>query len=44
MIGRIRLVGNTGTYLDSPYPRDAGGANLAALEVRGAAVLLHHRR
>ena len=71
-IGRIALVGNTGTYLDSPYHRYASGADLAAmplertadlpavvvrvtglqrrgidvgalaaLEVRGAAVLLH---
>ncbi len=71
-IGRISLVGNTGTYLDSPYHRYAGGADLAAiplertaglpavvvritgapqrgigvgalaaLDVRGAAVLLH---
>ena len=72
LIGRISLVGNTGTYLDSPYHRYADGADLAAiplertadlpavvarvtgaqrrgidvgalaaLEVRGAAVLLH---
>ena len=71
-IGRISLVGNTGTYLDAPYHRYAGGADLAAvglertaelpavvvrvtgaqrrgvdvgalaaLDVRGAAVLLH---
>jgi arylformamidase len=71
-IGRISLVGNTGTYLDSPYHRYPGGADLAAvplertadlpavvvrvtgarqrgidvgalaaLDVRGAAVLLH---
>lgn len=71
-IGRISLVGNTGTYLDAPYHRYPGGADLAAiglertaglpavvvrvtgarprgidvgavaaLEVRGAAVLLH---
>jgi arylformamidase len=72
MIGRISLVGNTGTYLDAPYHRYPGGADLAAiglertadlpavvvrvtgaerrgidvgalaaLDVRGAAVLLH---
>ncbi len=71
-IGRISLVGNTGTYLDAPYHRYPGGADLAAmglertaglpavvvrvtgakqrgidvgalaaLQVRGAAVLLH---
>ncbi len=71
-IGRISLVGNTGTYLDAPSHRYAGGADLAgiplertadlpavvvrvtgaqrrgidvgalaALDVRGAAVLLH---
>ena len=72
LVGRISLVGNTGTYLDSPYHRYPGGADLAgipldrttdlpavvvrvtgaqrrgidvgalaALDVRGAAVLLH---
>lgn len=71
-IDRLSLVGNTGTYLDSPYHRYADGADLsaialdqtvdlpaviarvtgstlrgigvgalAALDVRGAAVLLH---
>ena len=71
-IGRLSLVGNTGTYLDAPYHRYSGGADLAAiglertadlpavvarvtgaqrrgidvgalaaLEVRGTAVLLH---
>lgn len=71
-IDRISMVGNTGTYLDSPYHRYAGGADLAdvplaavadlpivvarladsaergigpqalaALDVAGAAVLLH---
>jgi kynurenine formamidase len=71
-IGRISLVGNTGTYLDAPYHRYPAGADLAAiglertanlpavvirvtgaqrrgidvgalaaLDVRGAAVLLH---
>jgi arylformamidase len=71
-IDQLTLVGNTGTYLDAPYHRYAGGADLsaisleqtvdlpavivrmtgarqlgidvgalAALDVRGAAVLLH---
>jgi kynurenine formamidase len=71
-IDRLTLIGNTGTYLDSPYHRFAGGTDLsgvplartvelpavvarvsgggrrgidagalAALDVRGAAVLLH---
>jgi arylformamidase len=30
-IGRISLVANTGTYLDSPFHRYAGGADLAAV-------------
>src|ERR1051326_1310060 len=30
-IDRISMVGNTGTYLDSPYHRYADGADLAAL-------------
>ena len=30
-IGRITMVGNTGTYLDSPYHRFADGRDLAAL-------------
>ena len=30
-IDRITMVGNTGTYLDSPYHRYAGGADLADL-------------
>lgn len=30
-IGRISMVGNTGTYLDSPYHRFAGGPDLADL-------------
>ena len=70
-IDRLTLVGNTGTYLDAPYHRFAGGADLsgipldrtvdlpavvaraggaqrgtgadalAALDVRGKAVLIH---
>ena len=30
-IDQLTLVGNTGTYLDSPYHRFAGGADLAAI-------------
>ena len=30
-IGRISMVGNTGTYLDSPFHRYAGGTDLAGL-------------
>ena len=30
-IDRISMVGNTGTYLDSPYHRYAGGTDLAGL-------------
>lgn len=30
-IGRIELVGNTGTYLDSPFHRYAGGKDLSEL-------------
>ena len=32
-IGRISMVGNTGTYLDSPFHRFADGADLAALPI-----------
>ena len=32
-IGRITLVANTGTYLDSPWHRYAGGADLAGLRL-----------
>ncbi len=30
-IGRLTLVGNTGTYLDAPYHRYPGGADLSAI-------------
>ena len=30
-IDRVSMVGNTGTYLDSPYHRYAGGTDLAGL-------------
>ena len=39
LIGRISLVGNTGTYLDSPYHRYPGGADLAALPLEQTADL-----
>jgi arylformamidase len=32
-IGRIAMVGNTGTYMDSPFHRFAEGGDLAALEL-----------
>lgn len=42
-IGRIDIVANTGTYVDAPFHRFAGGADLAALplaRLAGAAGLL----
>jgi kynurenine formamidase len=38
-IDTISLVGNTGTYLDSPFHRYAGGADLAALPLESCAEL-----
>src|ERR1700733_885429 len=38
-IGRISLVGNTGTYLDAPYHRYPGGADLAAVPLERTADL-----
>jgi arylformamidase len=38
-IQRIDMVGNTGTYLDSPFHRFAEGADLAALPLAGLAHL-----
>jgi kynurenine formamidase len=38
-IGRIDLVGNTGTYLDTPAHRFPGGADLANLEIERVADL-----
>jgi kynurenine formamidase len=38
-IGRISMVGNTGTYLDSPYHRYPDGADLAGLPLDGLADL-----
>jgi len=36
-IGKIEMVANTGTYLDSPFHRYADGADLAELELRSLA-------
>lgn len=38
-IGRIDMVANTGTYLDSPFHRYADGADLAGLELAQVACL-----
>lgn len=38
-IDRISMIGNTGTYLDSPYHRYPDGADLAALPLRSLADL-----
>jgi arylformamidase len=38
-IGRIEMVANTGTYLDTPFHRYAGGEDLAALELSSVANL-----
>jgi kynurenine formamidase len=38
-IGRIEMVGNTGTYLDSPFHRHADGADLAGLALEQLAHL-----
>lgn len=38
-IGRISMVGNTGTYLDTPFHRFPDGFDLAALELDSAADL-----
>ena len=38
-IGRIEMVANTGTYLDSPFHRYPGGADLAALRLEQMAEL-----
>ena len=38
-IGRISMVGNTGTYLDSPYHRFAGAPDLAGLPLESVAAL-----
>jgi kynurenine formamidase len=38
-IGKIEMVANTGTYLDSPFHRHAGGADLAGLPLERLAEL-----
>src|SRR3979411_594135 len=38
-IGRIEMVANTGTYLDSPFHRYADGADLAGLDLYALANL-----
>src|SRR5262245_59962583 len=38
-IGRIEMVANTGTYLDSPFHRYPDGADMAGLELRALADL-----
>ena len=38
-IGRIEMVANTGTYLDSPFHRYADGADLAGLDLYSLANL-----
>jgi kynurenine formamidase len=38
-IGRIEMVGNTGTYLDTPFHRFADGPDLCALELSSVADL-----
>jgi arylformamidase len=38
-IGKIEMVGNTGTYLDSPFHRFADGMDLSELDLRSVASL-----
>ena len=38
-IGRIEMVSNTGTYLDTPFHRYAGGGDLAALDLSRVAAV-----
>src|SRR5690606_40201580 len=38
-IGRIDMVGNTGTYIDSPFHRFETGRDVAALDLAGLAGL-----
>src|SRR6266478_8664210 len=38
-IGKIEMVANTGTYLDSPFHRYAAGADLAGLDLTSLADL-----
>jgi len=39
LIGRIEMVGNTGTYVDSPFHRYAGGKDLSELPLESLAEL-----
>lgn len=39
-IGRIELVANTGTYLDTPFHRFADGMDLAEIDLRGLTALV----
>ncbi len=45
-IGKLEMVANTGTYLDSPFHRYADGKDLSGLDLRSlanlAGVVLHH--
>src|SRR5919205_280373 len=47
-IGRIDMIANTGTYLDSPFHRYASGADLSALCLTSIAnldgIVVHHVR
>src|SRR5258705_13486702 len=38
-IGKIEMIANTGTYIDSPFHRYADGADLARLELKSLANL-----
>ena len=38
-IGKIEMIANTGTYLDSPFHRYADGADLSQLELESLANL-----
>ncbi len=38
-IGKIEMVANTGTYLDSPFHRYAGGKDLSELDLRSTGEL-----
>src|SRR5215510_14945161 len=38
-IARVRMIGNTGTYLDAPFHRFAQGPDVAALPLEGLADL-----
>jgi arylformamidase len=42
-VGKIEMVGNTGTYLDSPFHRYADGKDLSQLELQKLANLPAHK-